>query len=428
MVNAVLSQLQICDDEDAILFTGMYIRHMAIRHFLEHYEQLKENIEFGIETEYGRPDSEVGPFSIMTWCQEMIKDKVYGDVNLLKLIASMWSCKLTVVRADSLTEMRIRHDLCLDKAEMVVVFNGAPVSGHYCGAIKGTCDSNFMKLDCKKVVRHVKYDKSVDVMERLERKDVVWDLGGEVELVSGDKVLVDRKEYEMLKRKAAQLDQVQVVLGGGQGTPLPPLPSLTQQQVSQGAPQPGTSQAKQHEGREDALGQKKKRAKTDFQKSRDIPTYTSGDTDCSKCPFKGKTTHALKLHIMKYHENEYLYVCEICEKGFTQKEGYNNHQLVHADESERVPCEVEDCDVTFVSRRNMKAHVKNMHGSRRFFVCQHCNSNYHTRGNLTEHVKGCKKNPDRIPLYCDICPVGKSPTFYLEKRVNEHKRNVHGWK
>ena len=52
-------------------------------------------------------------------------------------------------------------------------------------------------------MRHVKYDKSVDVMERLERKDVVWDLGGEVELVSGDKVLVDRKEYEMLKRKAA---------------------------------------------------------------------------------------------------------------------------------------------------------------------------------------------------------------------------------
>ena len=131
----------------------------------------------------------------------------------------MWSCKLTVVRADSLTEMRIRHDLRLDKAEMVVVFNGAPVSAHYCGAIKGTCDSNIMKLDCKKVVRHVKYDKSVDVMERLERKDVVWDLGGEVELVSGDKVLVDRKEYEMLKRKAAQLDQVQVVLGGGQGTP-----------------------------------------------------------------------------------------------------------------------------------------------------------------------------------------------------------------
>ena len=112
---------------------------------------------------------------------------------------------------------------------------------------------------------------------------------------------------------------------------------------------------------------RKKRAKTDFQKSPDIPTYTAGDTDCSKCPFKGKTTHALKLHIMKYHENEYLYVCEICEKGFTQKEGYNNHQIVHADESERVPCEVEDCDVTFVSRRNMKAHVKNMHGSRRFF-------------------------------------------------------------
>ena len=62
---------------------------MAIRHFLEHYEQLKENISFGIEAEYGRIDSEKGPYSIMTWCQEMLKDKFYGDLMLLKLIASM---------------------------------------------------------------------------------------------------------------------------------------------------------------------------------------------------------------------------------------------------------------------------------------------------------------------------------------------------
>ena len=55
MVNSVLSQLEIKDEEDVVLCTSMYIRRMDARHFLEHYEQLKENISFGIE-QYGRID------------------------------------------------------------------------------------------------------------------------------------------------------------------------------------------------------------------------------------------------------------------------------------------------------------------------------------------------------------------------------------
>ena len=101
MLNSVLSQLEMKDEEDIVLFTSMYIRRMAVRHFVEHYEQLKENISFGIEQEYGRIDSEQGPYSMMTWCQAMISDKVYGDLCLLKLIASMWSVRITVVRCDS---------------------------------------------------------------------------------------------------------------------------------------------------------------------------------------------------------------------------------------------------------------------------------------------------------------------------------------
>ena len=73
----------------------------------------------------------------MTWCQAMISYKVYGDLCLLKLIASMWSVRITVVRCDSMNEVRIRHDLPLEKAEIVLLYNGVPVMGHYCGAIKG---------------------------------------------------------------------------------------------------------------------------------------------------------------------------------------------------------------------------------------------------------------------------------------------------
>ena len=228
MVNSVLSQLEIKDEEYVVLFTSMDIRRMTIRHFLEHCEQLKENISFAIEqNEYGRIDSEQGPYSMMTWCQAMITDKVYGDLCMLKLIASMWSVRITILRCDSLSEVRIRHDLPLDKAEIVLIYNGVPVLGHYCGAIKGTYDTRFMKLDCKRVVRNLKYDKEVDAIERLERKDVLWDLDKDTDVMVGSKILVDKKEYDVLKKKAAQLDQINVVLRGGTATgQLPPLASL----------------------------------------------------------------------------------------------------------------------------------------------------------------------------------------------------------
>ena len=116
MLNAVLCQLGLAHDDDVVLFASMYIHRMAIRHFLEHYEQLKENTSFGIECEYGRVDSDIGPFSMKTWCEEMLKDKVYGDLCLLKLIASMWSIRITVLRGDTLEEIRIRHDSNLKDA------------------------------------------------------------------------------------------------------------------------------------------------------------------------------------------------------------------------------------------------------------------------------------------------------------------------
>ena len=67
------------------------------------------------------------------------------------------------------------------------------------------------------------------------------------------------------------------------------------------------------------------------------------------------------------HKGEYLYTCEICNKGFIQKEGYNTHKLVHVPDSEKIPCTHKDCEVKFVSKRNLNAHLKSQHGER--FVC-----------------------------------------------------------
>ena len=70
------------------------------------------------------------------------------------------------------------------------------------------------------------------------------------------------------------------------------------------------------------------RVESQFQEPTDVPEYNVGDTEC-KCGHKAKSTHALQLHIMKIHKRGYLYTCETCNKGFTQKDGYKTHKLVH---------------------------------------------------------------------------------------------------
>ena len=74
-----------------------------------------------------------------------------------------------------------------------------------------------------------------------------------------------------------------------------------------------TSQSK---GKKDVPGVKKMRVESQFQEPSDVLKYNVGDTEC-KCGHKAKTTHVLRLHIMKMHQGKYLYTCGICKKGFT---------------------------------------------------------------------------------------------------------------
>ena len=56
---------------------------------------------------------------------------------------------------------------------LVLLFNSLPVYGHYSAVIKVGKDLCEYKLNCKHVKKSRNYDETVDVMERLERKDAV---------------------------------------------------------------------------------------------------------------------------------------------------------------------------------------------------------------------------------------------------------------
>ena len=82
-------------------------------------------------------------------------------------------------------------------------------------------------------------------------------------------------------------------------------------------------------------------------------------------------------------------------------------------------------------KKSQSNHMKYKHGgSNKVFTCDFCKKDtFKSKGNLSEHIIGCKSNPGRIEIMlrvvCDVKGCHKG-AFYLPKKLNEHKRDVHG--
>ena len=136
MPNAVIAQLSFKEDDDEMLYTGMYLRRQVIWHFLVNFDKFKEDIMEDIRMEYGRIDSEEGPFSVKQWCQYIFTDKKYCDSLFVKLLSSMWGIRISLIRSDNCQELKFRHNFSLEDADLVLLFNSLPVNGHYSAVIK----------------------------------------------------------------------------------------------------------------------------------------------------------------------------------------------------------------------------------------------------------------------------------------------------
>ena len=154
------------------MYAARYVKHQAIAHFLEYREELFDEVVEAIRMEYGRVDSEFGPFTVREYLHLINKPREYGDFIMLKLISSMWGVKITVLRSDSLGEVRFRHDADIDDVDIVLVYNSKPINGHYSPAIcveGGEAETLEIRED---LVKSKHYDPEVD---RLERKSLgIW--------------------------------------------------------------------------------------------------------------------------------------------------------------------------------------------------------------------------------------------------------------
>ena len=104
-----------------------------------------------------------GPFSIKGYLKYIIKGKVWGDSNFFGLLASMWPCRVTVLRVDSGKQVKYRHDLGLGECNIGLLYNYKVEAGHYCALWR--MDGNFVSTEEVKISSG--FDEEVD-QEKIE--------------------------------------------------------------------------------------------------------------------------------------------------------------------------------------------------------------------------------------------------------------------
>ena len=198
MPNAILLQLGFDEDPDGRqMYNHVYMRRQAIKHLCMNWKALGKEIIKDVTMQYGRPDSEINGrliakevvvkgkkvkkygFSVMQLMEYILKERFWCDEIFLKLVASMWSCRITVIRSDSLKTVDYRHALFWSCSDIILMYNCCPFQGHYSAVIKCMDDGEYQVCSIEPVKFTAHYRKHVDLDERLKRNEEPWDLDRE---------------------------------------------------------------------------------------------------------------------------------------------------------------------------------------------------------------------------------------------------------
>ena len=75
--------------------------------------------------------------------KRMMKNGEWCDTIMIKAIASMWSIRISVIYANNFTQVKFRHNVAACQADIVLLYNGHYVNGHYIGTVHAAGD-NFL--------------------------------------------------------------------------------------------------------------------------------------------------------------------------------------------------------------------------------------------------------------------------------------------
>ena len=86
-------------------------------------EEIDRKEKEGLMTAQAVQDARLpGPFSFVSFLNHINTDGTWGDDLILTIISCLWQVSITILNCEKLTETRIRHNIRLNDADLVVLF------------------------------------------------------------------------------------------------------------------------------------------------------------------------------------------------------------------------------------------------------------------------------------------------------------------
>lgn len=132
---------------------------------------------------------------------------------------------------------------------------------------------------------------------------------------------------------------------------------------------------------------------------------------CNFCPFRAVDRITVIAHIKQMHGSDKPYVCVQCNKQFGRRSDLKKHAICHTG-IRPFACTV--CPKSFSRNSNLQKHIKSHQGLKPF-ACQSCPRSFTSTTDLQRHeITHLESNR---PFRCDKCPA----TFARRDALQQHK-------
>lgn len=139
------------------------------------------------------------------------------------------------------------------------------------------------------------------------------------------------------------------------------------------------------------------------------PTTYQTKAECDICGKKLQKRNLIRH--MNAHANLKEFICNVCHKGFNNKNYLDRHVVIHSD-VKKFSCHI--CGSQFHDQRDLNKHVR-VHTGEKPFKCKICDKRFPYAYKLTVHLR---MHTGEKPYKCEVC----NKSFSTVSIYSTHKR------